>query len=271
MKEIDIKECHHILLTIAVAFDEICNRHQIPYYMIGGTMLGAIRHKGFIPWDDDMDFGVERRYIPTLLHALEEELPSHLKVRTLENCEHIICNFFKIEDVRTEVIDKLDDRPTGIGINIDLFPLDNGRNNFFQTMMLTHYIYFLLTLKDYLFFDHKIRRGFKKWIAFFLRKTNFISIRKRLRYIDRVIFRYAQDKSRYLINYNGRWRTKEMVLKRVMGNPKVYPFENIMLTGIEHAHDYLSVLYGNYMQIPQESKRIYHFTQKQFKNDCNYD
>jgi len=267
MKEIDIKECHHILLTIAVAFDEICKRHQIPYYMIGGTMLGAIRHQGFIPWDDDMDFGVERRYIPKLLHVLEEELPSHLKIRTLDNCEHVFYNFFKIEDTRTEVIDKLYDRPTNMGINIDIFPLDNGRNSFLQTFFLAYYIFFLLIIKDYLYYDPKKRQGFKKWVAYFLLKTNFIPIRNRLQYIDKIIGKYAQSKSRYLINYNGRWRTKEIVLKSVMGNPIAYPFENITLTGVENAHVYLSELYANYLQIPSEETRTVHIKVKKYKNN----
>ena len=50
LKQIDITECHRQLLHIAIAFDKLCQKHHIPYYMLGGTMLGAIRHQGFIPW-----------------------------------------------------------------------------------------------------------------------------------------------------------------------------------------------------------------------------
>jgi len=192
MRAITIDECHHLLLSLASAFDEICRRHQIPYYMIGGTMLGAFRHQGFIPWDDDMDFGVERRYIPQLLQALSDELPSHLKLRTVHNSEHIFSNFFKIEDTRTEIIDHWHDSQMGLGLTIDVFPLDHGRKNLIQTRILTFYIYFLLIIKDYIYFDPKYRRGFKKWIAIFLRSTNFISIKKRLKYIENLIHRYTK-------------------------------------------------------------------------------
>ena len=76
MREItDIKECHEILLGIAKQFVEICDKHNIKYYMLGGTMLGAVRHKGFIPWDYDMDFGVMRKDFDALMSALNKELP----------------------------------------------------------------------------------------------------------------------------------------------------------------------------------------------------
>ena len=61
-KTISLPECHNILLNIAIDFHNTCAKHNIPYYMLGGTQLGAVRHKGFIPWDDDMDFGVPRMY-----------------------------------------------------------------------------------------------------------------------------------------------------------------------------------------------------------------
>ena len=265
MKDIDINECHNILLKLASAFNEICKRHHIPYYMLGGTMLGAIRHKGFIPWDDDMDFGVERKYFPKLLKALSEELPEHFKVRTLDNSDHILSNFFKIEDVRTNVIDYWHDNPIGIGICIDIFPLDNGIKRYFQTMLFALYIFFLLIIKDYLYFDPKFRRGFKKYVAIIVRKTNLISIKTRLKYIDSLVVKYANEKSDFLINYYGRWRKKEIIQKQIFGRPLSYSFENITLTGVENADAYLSALYGNYMQPPPDGMRTGHIKSMQHK------
>ena len=66
MKSLNIEEVHDVLLNIAKAFITICDNNNIPYYMGYGTLLGAIRHKGFIPWDDDMDFCVPRPYYQKL-------------------------------------------------------------------------------------------------------------------------------------------------------------------------------------------------------------
>ena len=61
-KELSIEELHQIVLNIGKEFHKICINNNIPYYILAGTMLGAIRHKGFIPWDDDIDIGIPRQY-----------------------------------------------------------------------------------------------------------------------------------------------------------------------------------------------------------------
>ena len=265
MKDIDSDECHNLLIAIASSFDEICKRHQIPYYIIGGTMLGAIRHRGFIPWDDDMDFGVERQYIPQLLRALDEELPPHLKIRTLDNCENIFYGFYKIEDIRTEVNYHWHQETSGMGISIDIFPLDHGRNGFFPTKLFAGYIFFLLIIKDYIYFDPANRRGFKKWMAILLRLTHIVSVRKRMKHIDHLISKHTKVSSPYFVNYHGRWRTKEIMPKIIFGTPQVYPFENIILPGIEQPDIYLKTLYGDYMQLPPEEQRFNHSIRKLYK------
>ena len=265
MREINIDECHHILLSIASTFDEICKRNQISYYMIGGTMLGAIRHQGFIPWDDDMDFGVERQYIPKLLKTLSEELPPHLKVRTIENSNYIFSNYLKIEDIRTEVIDHWHDSVIEMGISIDIFPLDKGMKSYFRTKCLASYIFLLILINNFLCLEPKYRKGFKRYIAMILRKVNTLSIQKRLRYIDRIIMKYTAEESDYLINYYGRWKAKEIIHKSVFGEPQSYGFENTTLTGVEDANGYLSSLYGNYMQLPPEDERSNHLNQMSYR------
>ena len=80
MKNLSGVELHSVLLEIGKAFHNICGKNNIPYFMLGGTMLGAVRHKGIIPWDDDMDFGVPREYFDKLKKALCEELPSNMEI-----------------------------------------------------------------------------------------------------------------------------------------------------------------------------------------------
>jgi len=266
MKDIDINECHNILLNIAEAFDAICRKHNIPYYMLGGTMLGAIRHKGFIPWDDDMDFGVERQYFSKLKKVLSDELPINYKIRTPDNSLNFLSNFIKIEDSRTEVCDHWHDHLTDVGICIDIFPLDKGRKSFFQTKVLLSYVVFLLQIKNYIYFDPKFRHGLKKYIAIILRKTNFISIKKRLNQVDNVICRFVKKESGYLVNYYGRYGKKEITSKEIFGKPTDYTFDRIMLKGVENPEHFLSRLYGdNYMQLPPKEKQENHSNIMRYK------
>ena len=126
MKKIDnIEELHKILLDIAKYFHQICVDNDIPYYMLGGTMLGAVRHKGFIPWDDDMDFGVERKYFEKLETILEERVDSPYRLLTKYNSKIILNDFDKLEDSRTIVQDPSRSNINEVfGVNVDVFPLD---------------------------------------------------------------------------------------------------------------------------------------------------
>ena len=75
MIQVTLKESQRVLLELAKVVCEIAERHEIHVFMVGGTMLGAIRHKGFIPWDDDMDFGVTYNHYFELIDILKKELP----------------------------------------------------------------------------------------------------------------------------------------------------------------------------------------------------
>ena len=121
MNRISIEVVHQHVLGIAKEFDQICSENHIPYYMIGGTMLGAIRHRGFIPWDDDMDFGVPIEYYVLLEGVLSKELPYPYRCCTYKNHPGVLHNFMKIEDQSTCIDDKAMNLPVEqkLGLNID--------------------------------------------------------------------------------------------------------------------------------------------------------
>ena len=158
-KTISLPECHSILLNIATAFHNICVAHNIPYYMLGGTQLGAVRHRGMIPWDDDMDFGVPREYFEQLKHILSTELQSSYNVISIDNTTQYYAGYIKIEDSNT-VVETLDDCSFPSGINIDIFPLDrtNGNVGFFSRNNL---ILLLYKIENYRFWKIK-GEGFLK-------------------------------------------------------------------------------------------------------------
>ncbi len=129
MKKIEtIEELHLILLNIGKAFHQVCEEAHIPYYMAAGTLLGAVRHKGFIPWDDDMDFVVPRAYFDKLKHILKEKLPSEYSVLDRED-GIVVSDIYKIVDNRTEIYYRWSvDSKVHFGVNIDIFPLDFAKS-----------------------------------------------------------------------------------------------------------------------------------------------
>lgn len=125
MEKLDLTAVQQRLFNMATTVDTICQKHHIPFYMVYGTMLGAVRHKGFIPWDDDMDFAVPYRYYPELISVLNKELPDGMRCMTYDMSDSYLIPWIKIEDTTTVVMDKglnikEDKMP---GLTIDIFPL----------------------------------------------------------------------------------------------------------------------------------------------------
>ena len=125
MKQLNIEQVHAIMLDMAKVFHSLCEKHGVRYYMIGGTQLGAIRHKGFIPWDDDMDFAVPRSDFDRLEEICRNELPEPYKIVECVRGNHVK-SYLKIEDVLTSIEDCVFRRfHTRVGINLDIFPLED--------------------------------------------------------------------------------------------------------------------------------------------------
>ena len=250
----NIQEIHHILLGIATAFHQICIKNNIPYCMLGGTMLGAVRHKGFIPWDDDMDFAVPREYYEKLTILLEQELPQNYCCRTYKNSEVIKYPFIKIEDCRTCIDDKSLSCPLEekIGLNIDVFPLDRCDKDSWRMKR----VFFYISLQTLFFVESPT---YSKPMELIKKFCRIFSPKDRLFFIKRLenAMLHAGDAGD-IGNLIGRWREKESFKADIYQNQADYPFENITLRGPKDYDTYLVQMYGDYMQLPPESARQVH-------------
>lgn len=255
MRPIDIHECHRLLLDMAAILDRVCRENAIPYYMLGGTMLGAVRHGGFIPWDDDMDFGIPRDHFDRLTHLLTDALRgTPYRLNTYHNSPNKI-NYLKMVDTRTCIRGAWE--TTDTGVNIDLFPLDRGSRPGFLTRPFAAYIHLLLFVKDYKQLDASPRRGLKRLIADTLKRLPFRTDTL-IAHIDRCILRHSTGGRERCINYFGHWRAREIFSADVFGEPVDYAFEDMTLSGVTHPDAYLAQLYGDYMQLPPPEKRLAH-------------
>lgn len=254
MKAIGIEDIHQRILKIAEVFDRICSKHGIPYYMLGGSMLGAIRHKGFIPWDDDMDFGVPYEYYKKLTNILENELPEGMRCCTFENCKAVVYPFLKIEDAMTCIDDPRLKIPLNekLGINIDVFPLFSCDKNSKDAAHARK----LLRLQTMLFVDSTEGGKIKSLIKQTLRVITPFGKEYLPQKMLSVLSKMKQGDD--MANVFGRWGIKESANKEWYGNSIRYDFEHLKLCGFKEYDLYLTQMYGDYMQLPPESQQVAH-------------
>ena len=114
------------MIELLVEFDKICRKHHISYWLIGGTLLGAVRHKAFIPWDDDLDVQMLRKDYNKLINILKAELPDTMAIQSKETDSNYFFQYAKLRDRRsvlheTNGYDRIFKEQ---GIYIDIFPID---------------------------------------------------------------------------------------------------------------------------------------------------
>lgn len=117
------------MLDVLVEFDKICKKHDIPYFLYGGTLLGAVRHKGFIPWDDDLDVAMRRADYDRLMKILPDELPDHMALQTNDTDRNYFFFFAKVRDRNSYLSEYCgyDRFFKERGVFIDVFPFERQR------------------------------------------------------------------------------------------------------------------------------------------------
>lgn len=264
MSNIDL--LHQVDLDIVKDVVSLCEKHGLKYYMLGGTMLGAIRHGGFIPWDDDIDLGMFREDYEKFLE-LAYELPGRLKVVNYRNTPSYQYYITRVLDTETKVIEeRIGNENKYTNASIDLFPIDGTPNNellrkiyFFR--VLYHRALMSLCYKDSI--DRKRQRGTAEkallWIMERLPIEKMTTPYKQKEIIDRLLRKQKIDGAKYIGNIMGAYRTKEIVPAEFYGQGKMYSFEDIELRGMDMPDEYLTWTYGDYRKLPPEDKRKTHF------------
>lgn len=125
-----LKEHQEVLLELLKEFDRVCRKNNIKYMLFAGTALGAVRHQGFIPWDDDLDVALLREDYDKLMKLDAEEWNAEYYMQC-EYSKHWPIHFSKLRKNHTACLEKYHpkDNRTHQGIYIDVFPIDNCSNN----------------------------------------------------------------------------------------------------------------------------------------------
>ena len=210
------------LLEMMKIFHKVCEEHHLKYYMLGGTCLGAIRHKGFIPWDDDMDIGLPRKDYNRLCEKWKEILPYPLELRYYKTEPKSPFHFIKLINGNTTLIEQ--HYKTYIeGIYIDVFPLD-AMNEFGLFERLRYRIIYLF---NSLLCNHcstTPQKGVCKSLFKMIAENIPISLMHNV--LEKAMTLNKYEKSKYLCNFLGAWCEREFIDYEYFGEPKLYPFEN---------------------------------------------
>lgn len=254
MADYSIKEVHDKILKILLSIDKVCLDHGLTYYIWAGTMLGAVRHKGFIPWDDDIDIAMPRPDYDKLISHCYEWLPKPYELVCAETDSTYPLPFAKIQDGSTTLIERMHLKYVG-GIYIDVFPLDAvPENKLRRWWQFARYEYYKRVL--YLMYrdPYKHGHGPSSWVPLLCRKTYKLKdVQEKIR---NILTSYDYDTSELVADYDDGQRGA--MPKTVLGKPVKYSFEGEEVCGVAQADTYLSHKYGNYMQLPPAEKQRQH-------------
>lgn len=251
----NLNKIQQITYQILCDFDDFCAKHNLTYYLSYGTLIGAVRHQDFIPWDDDIDVSMPREDYNRLLNELEKELPDHLILQHYKNTEGYYLNFAKIFNKNTLVIEKAGQFNYRVGgAYIDIFPIDGVGNVYKKAVRQRKKIIILLRLilLSYLKLDKKKRPLWKKIVIAFSKLLN----PRKLQYkLEKKVQKYGYKDSSYVAMCIGMYRLGEIVPKEVYGDPVKLKFRDRYFNAPREYHRYLTNTYGDYMQLPPEDKR----------------
>lgn len=252
---IDASVLHNRLLEMMKQFHAMCEENNLKYYIIGGTCLGAKRHNGFIPWDDDMDIGMPREDYDRLCKLAKNKFPGNLELRFYKNTPSSPFHFVKLVDNTTTLIEK-EYLNYVEGLYIDIFPLDGAKN--YSSSFLEKIRCNLIWFEKAMIMYHCMtcsRSNILKKILIFIAKHR--SLDKMHNKIEKHMIFLKYNNSQYIANFYGAWKEKEICHKSIFGKPTLYKFEDSYFYGPERIDSYLKCMYGDYMKLPPVEDRVF--------------
>lgn len=257
LSEEEIKVLHKIELEMLVEFDRICRKHTIKYSIDGGTLLGAIRHQGFIPWDDDADVIMNRNEYEKFILVVDAELDSsRFYYQDMERTSGYRWGYGKLRRRNTEFI-RCDQEymPYEQGIFMDVFVCDNVPDNY-VLRCICNFHSFLYRKIFYAKVGVHNSKGMMRVVYEILNLIPEEAIK--YRYLRYVKFRNHR-KSNWVKCLTFPACNREYGYKREWYEDTIeMEFEGVMLMGCRKYDEYLRFLYGNYMELPPLEKRKVH-------------
>lgn len=249
-------EYKHILLSVFKEFLRLCEKYNLSYFLIAGSLLGAVRHKGMIPWDDDIDVAMPREDYEKFINISRSEFNIDYRLATYLNTNNYYHSCTKLIYSNSTIIERIGPYLCFDGVFIDIFPIDG----------------FPSTLKDSKRHWRKINKRLNQYIlachtslsecntfsdlikSLFYRKC--LGYKKILKKWDKVCSSYLLHNSEFAcVSYSDYWE-REIFPSDMYKRFKVLVFEGFDVRVPFYYDRYLSTIYGDYMKFPPVEKRV---------------
>ena len=265
-----LNKLHKVQLQILGDFINVCEKYNLTYFAIYGTAIGAVRHNGFIPWDDDIELGMLREDYDKFFEVFDPELGDKYNLLTPETDERYACTVTHLQRKGTRFVSEMSqDLKCEQCIFMDIFPFDyvaanrkqqlsQGRKANFWGKML------FLSGTAYPFIPFggikgKIAGLICKMIHFGLKILHITPVKIYKKYKNVATeYNVKSDRSEYVTSFEYAGCLKDMIKEKNLFPMKKVPFENLEINIPNNNHEFLKKVYGDYMQLPSEENRVNH-------------
>lgn len=274
MDSINIDELKKIEFNILRDVANFCESHSLRYYLCGGTLIGAVRHKGFIPWDDDIDIIMPRPDYMKFMELYNKE-NSFYRVHSLATDSKWYSTFAEVEDTRTVKIYKSFNQKENHGVNIDIFPIDGSpdeegeRKRFWLINNILTRVATLAQLNfsvsNHFADQDKKFSIIRTWLRTLIKFITIpvarciCAVVNLNQLVTKRAMKYDVDQSDYIgVSTFPHYGYKECVKGNNFLKITKRPFEGFLFNTPDDYDEYLSNLYGDYMKLPPKEKQVSH-------------
>lgn len=262
MRIMTTEECKQTMLDILIKIDSFCRQNNIEYFLEGGTAIGAIRHKGYIPWDDDIDIAMTRPNYERFIHTFGGAF-NHLDLYAPELDANYYASYANVCDNRTFLKEDLfDHRGYDIGVKVDIFPIDACEDDI-KVCNRWHYVV--------RFIDNILSRRHRNMeYTWKHKKLNYITCmivriisspikyRTWMHWLLKIVTRCDYSTANYAYHASLPYKKVTRCPKKVFEEYVDVEFEEHMVRHLKDYDTHLRTIFGDYMQLPPVEERVGH-------------